>query len=125
MVAAPLGLAHLFGGGAVAAVDHVKEAVEQVAGIVRAGAGLRVVLNRENGLRGVPEAFQGLVVEVDVSGFAPGLLQGLGLDGKSVVLAGDLYPLGKEVLDGLVGSAVAEFELEGGGPEGQAQQLVP
>src|SRR5262245_38395082 len=45
------------------------EPVEQIVCVVRAGAGFRVVLDGKNGQLLVPEAFQGLVIEVDVGQF--------------------------------------------------------
>ena len=43
-----LGGGHLVGGWGLAGGHHVGEAVEEVRGVVRAGAGLGVVLDREN-----------------------------------------------------------------------------
>src|SRR6478672_8817420 len=46
--------------------NRFEELVEQRAGIVRAGSGLRMVLDREDGLGAVPESLHGAVVQVHV-----------------------------------------------------------
>ena len=45
--------------------------------------------------------------------------------GEPVILRGDFDPAGFQILDRLVGAAMAEFELEGLSAEGLAQNLVP
>ena len=45
-----LNFIHLIAGGAFACVDHVDEAIKEIAGIVWAGACFGVVLNREDRL---------------------------------------------------------------------------
>ena len=82
-----------------------------------------MVLDAEDRQPRVPEAFEGLVVEVDVARLDVGG-QGGGVDGEAVVLGGDLDLAGALVADRVVGAAVAELELEGLGAEGLAQELV-
>ena len=67
-------------------LEHLGEAVEQVGGVVGAGVGFGVVLDAEDGPVGVAEAFEGLVVEVFVGGFAADGFEGFGVDGEAVVL---------------------------------------
>ena len=105
-----LGVVHLFAGGGFAGFDHFGEAVEEVGGVVGAGAGFGVVLDGEDGFRFVAEAFEGVVVEVDVGGLAAFAGEGGGVDGEAVVLTGDFDLAGAGVADGLVAAAVAEFE---------------
>ena len=47
-------------------MDHLLEAREQRGGVVRAGAGLGVVLDGEGGEGFVAEALDGAVIQVDV-----------------------------------------------------------
>ena len=54
---------------------------------------------------------------------APG--DALVLDREAVVLGGDLDDAGAQVLDRVVGAAVAELELEGLHAERLRQELVP
>ena len=112
--------------------------IEQVQRVVRAWACLGVVLDA--GARHVAqhESLDGAVVEVHVRqlggaevGLPPQrLVAGDRVlapgpdDGEAVVLGGDLDLAGREVLDGMVGTAVAERELEGLEPDRPAQQLV-
>ena len=93
------------------AVHALGEAGEQVAAVVRAGAGLGVVLHAEGvGVAG-GEALAHAVVEVDVGevGDAGQRVDG---DGEVVVLARDLDVAGREVLDRVVGAVVAERQLD-------------
>ena len=111
-------------GDALAGEHGVDEAVEEGRGVVWARGGLGVVLDGEDVASGNVEAGDGVVVEVPVGDAgAPGLEAG-GVDGEAVVLAGDLDASGEGVEDGLVGAAVAELELVGGGAEGEGEELV-
>src|SRR3954454_13805913 len=98
--------------------DLVEEPVEEVEAVVRAGAGLGVVLDGAAGHIEERQALDGAVVEVEVAerrGAEIGLpADGLvGLDGllparaedrEAVVLRGDLDAAGLEVLDRVVGA---------------------
>src|SRR3954471_18827793 len=93
------------------------ERVEQAERVVRARPGLRVVLDAGGGDVEQPEARDGPVVEVHVrqlGGAELGLQPRAGLAGdrEAVVLGGDGDAPGREVLDWMVGAAVAERELE-------------
>ena len=102
------------------------------------GPGLGVVLDRRGGDVEQAQPLHGAVVEVDVrelGGAEVGLpahglvgVQARGAagrrDGEAVVLRGDLDPSRREVLDRVVGAAVAEGQLVGLQPDGLAQQLV-
>src|SRR3954469_2114254 len=107
--------------------DLLQEAVEEVEAVVRARAGLGVVLDGGAGHIEQRQALDGAVVEVDVrelGGAEVGLpaygrvgverlLAARPEDREAVVLAGDLHAPGLEVLDRMVGAAVAEGQLEG------------
>src|SRR5579875_3717496 len=126
----------LRGSAAARGGDLVDEAVEQVARVMRAGAGLRVVLDGRALDVAQPEALDRAVVEVDV-GELGGAELGLPAhrlvvldrarparaeDGEPVVLARDLGPAGREVLDRVVGAVVTERELVGLEPDRAAEQ---
>src|SRR4051812_42499038 len=103
-------------------LDLLKEPVEEVEAVVRARPGLGVVLDGPPGDVEERQALHGAVVEVDVRQLrgaevrlpAHGLVGGDRLlaagaeDGEAVVLRGDLDAPGLQVLDGMVGAAVAE-----------------
>src|SRR4051794_26354928 len=116
----------------------LQEAVEEVEAVVRAGARLRVVLDRPAGDVEQREALDGAVVEVQVRQLR-GAEVGLPPDGlvgvdrllsagaehrEAMVLRGDLDAAGLEVLHRVVAAAVAERQLEGLQAHGPAQQLV-
>src|SRR5262249_21747281 len=91
------------------ALPPLPGAREQIVGVVGAGAGLGVVLDRESRLPLDREALDGPVVQVEV-GDLGAAAEGFDVDGEAVVLGGDLYLAGGEVLDGLVAAVVAELE---------------
>ena len=118
---------------------QLQEAVEEVAGVVRARAGLGVVLDGAAGDVLEHQALDRAVVEVQVGELggaevgapsAPARRPRSGsppsgpADGEAVVLGGDVDPAGLEVLDRVVGAAVAEGELEGLEPDRPAEELV-
>src|SRR4051794_31483857 len=115
-----------------------EEAVEEMAGVVRAGAGLRVVLDGGAGDVAQDQALDRAVVEVQLRelgdaevGVPADRLVALDLrlaagadDGEAVVLGGDVDPPRLQVLDRVVGAAMAEGELVGLKADGAAEQLV-
>src|SRR5665809_166558 len=64
------------------------EALEQVAGVVRAGPGLGMILNAAADPRH-RESLDGVVVQVHMSEARRGRFHGLRVDGEAVVLEGD------------------------------------
>ena len=101
--------------------DQRPELIEQILAVVRAGGGLGVVLDAEDRQPLVPQALEGLVVQVDVAGLDVGGQRGR-IDGEAVVLGGDLDLAGSLVADRVIGAAVAELELEGLAAEGLAEE---
>src|SRR5208283_3247797 len=95
-----------------ASPDHRAEIVEEVLAVVRAGGGLGVVLHAEDRQALVPQALEGLIVEVDMAQLDVGWESG-GVDREAMILGGDLDLAGRYVPDRMVGAAVAELELEG------------
>src|SRR5215467_10734640 len=117
------------------------ERVELSGRIVRSGRGLRVILDAERGRVQQPDPLDHTVIEVDVADLGPaeGCVKRPGRikimhnegpavtgwrHGKPVVVAGDLYPAGGEVLDRLVDAAVPEPELVGAQAERPAEDLA-
>ena len=82
-----------------------------------------MVLDAEHRLSLMVEAFDGLVVEVDAVHHDVGG-QGGWINSETVVLGGDFDFAGFQFLDGLIGPAMAEFELEGFSADGLAKDLV-
>ena len=86
---------------------QVDEAVEQVVAVLRAGRGFGVVLHREDRLVLQAQAFVGAVEQRDVRRPRRPAGSASGIDDEAVVLAGDLDLAGGEVLDRMVGAAMA------------------
>ncbi len=107
-----------------AGFDHFVEVDEERVGVVRAGGGFGVILDREDGEFGVAEAFDGAVVEVELGDFGAAFFEGLRVGGEAVVLRGDGDFAGLQIFHGLVAAAVAELELEGGAAHGVREHLV-
>ena len=82
-----------------------------------------MVLHTIDRLGLVAEAFDGLIVEVDAIYYHVAR-QGGRVHGETVVLGSYFDFAGFQVFDGLVGAAMAEFELEGFAAVGLAQNLV-
>lgn len=91
---------------------------------MRAGSGFGVVLNAHNGLQTMTQAFDGAVIEINMGNLDTGW-QGVGVNGKTVVLRGDTHPTGREIFDRLIPSPVAEFEFEGLASQSGTKQLMP
>ena len=101
--------------------------VEQVPRIVWSRAGFGVVLHAAYGSFPMVESFNGTVVEVDVcqNNFVFVFLEHSGINGKSVVLTGDLPQLCLKVEYRMVGAAVPVVHFERLHTHGNAQKLMP
>ena len=104
-------------GAVFALLQHFREAREQVRGVQGARGGLGVVLDAEDLLGLVADAFDGVVVEVHV-GQLHVVRQRVRVDGEGVVLAGDLDAAGEDVAHRVVRAVVAELHLLGLGAQG-------
>src|SRR4051794_28687033 len=109
--------------------EALQELVEEAEAVVRPRPRLGVVLHAAGRDVERPDALDRAVVEVDV-GELDGAdlrldpLAGLARDREAVVLRGDGDPAGAQVLDRVVGAAVAERQLERLQPRGAREQLV-
>src|SRR5471030_2432796 len=89
--------------------------------VVRSGCGLRMELRGARTQLGVVEAFDGSVVQRRMR---DGLVVGR-RDGEAVVLRGDEDAARTVIEHGMVGSAVAERQLERLAPCREREQLMP
>lgn len=78
---------------------------------MRASGGFGVILHTEDGLGLVLEAFQRLIVQVDMGSFHIAW-QRVDIDRKPMVLGGDLNLVRELVQHRLIRPTVAELELE-------------
>ena len=85
-------------------------------------AGLRVVLDPEHRLVAVGHGRNGSVVEIEVGDLDLLRIQCGGIQGKAVVLTGDLNLSRRST--GMVESSMAVIEFVGGTTEGQSKNLI-
>src|SRR5687767_14547418 len=111
---------------------QVNKTIEEVAGVVRPGGGLWVVLHRKGPQPSVRicelQALDHVVVETDVADFGDavrGLLPFPGRgDRKPVIVSSDLDFAGSEVDHWLVDAAVPVPQLEGAEAKRPTEQLI-
>src|SRR5258708_5179056 len=111
-------------GTAFEIVHQFYEVVEQVVRIVRAGRSLGMVLDAEDGFAAMAEAFERVVIEIDVGEVDVVCVERLGVDREAVVVRGDFDASGGLVEDGMVAAAMSEFQFEGLAAEGEAEDLL-
>ena len=83
--------------------------MEEVVGVVGAGCGFGVVLDAEQRERFVAQAFEGLIVQVDVGELDFVGVDGVWIYGEVVVVGGDLNFAGGVVADRVIAAVMAEF----------------
>ena len=79
--------------------------------IVRAGRGFGVVLHAEDRLVAVAEAFQRLVVQVDVGDLDVAQVERIGIDREAVIVRGDLDLLVSSLRTGWLAPRCPNFSL--------------
>src|SRR5438876_1106203 len=104
-------------------VDQIDEALEEIMTVLRAGRSLRMVLHREDRLALNLQPFVGIVEERDVRR-SHAKRQGGRIDHEAVILAGDFHLAGFQVLDWMIGAAMAMMHLHGASAERQCQHLM-
>lgn len=90
---------------------------------MRAGRGFGMILDAINGFSFVAHALDGLIVEVDAVDLDR-IGKGMGIDCEAMVLGSDFDFAGFEVLNGLIGAAMAKFQFKCFSAESLAQDLV-
>src|SRR5581483_2422546 len=104
-------------------LDQLAELRKQRCGIVRSRRSFRLVLPTENRFMLMTHAFNALIVEVNpVDGDFR--RQTFRVNGKAMVLRGNLDFAGFKIFDRLIGAAMAKFELEGFAAKSLAEDLV-
>ena len=89
-------------------LNEIREFSEEVLRVVGSGSSFRVMLHGENRVLGAADAFDRLVVEIDVSDFSV-IGKGVIIGGKAMVLRGNGDLSGAKIFDRVVSSAVSEF----------------
>src|SRR5208282_2363117 len=105
------------------ALDQSLEAREQVARVVRARRGLRMVLYREKRRAQAAQSLDGLIVEIDVRKRGASR-HGFGVNRETVVLRGDLDAARAQIHHRMIRAVMAEAELVGPASQRQGQNLM-
>src|SRR5690242_18028954 len=103
--------------------DQASEPCEQVAGVVRPGRRLRMILHGEKRHAGPPQALDGLIVQIEMREFGASL-ERLGIDREAMVLGSDLHAVGAEVLHRVIRAVMAEAELVGFASKCETENLM-
>jgi len=90
--------------------------------ILRARARLGVVLHRKHRLADNPQSFIAVVEQRKMGGL-DSARQTIGLNDKAMILAGDLDRAGQQILDRMIGSAMAARHFAGAPAERQGEQI--
>src|SRR6185437_3525935 len=106
-------------------LHHLPEVAEQVVRIVRAGRRLRVILHGEQRQRLVPQPFQRLVVQVNVRQFLLVDVDRIWIDGKVVIVRGDLYLARGVIAHRMVAAMMAKLQFVSAPAQSQPAKLVP
>src|SRR5581483_11656174 len=105
-------------------LDHSHEVIEEIERVVRPWCRLGVVLHGDHGLAPVPEAFQRLIIQIDVRVFDIVLAQRVGIDGEAMILRGDLDAAAAQILDRMIAAAMSELQLVRPAAERESEQLM-
>src|SRR5262245_14307251 len=91
---------------------------------MRAGRRLGMILNAERGKRTVFKAFNGVVVQIDVSNVDFVHIQTFRVDSETVILRGNFHLLALDVQDGMISTMMPEFQFERPPPERETHNLM-
>src|SRR5215467_6114619 len=105
-------------------LHHLHEVLEQIVRVMRAGAGLRVILHAEQRQIAMAQALERRVVQIYVRQLDFGLRQRVGIDGKIVIVRGNLDFAGAKLLHRMIAAVMPELELVGLATERDAGELV-
>ena len=105
--------------------NHAVEILKERIGIIRTRGRFRVILDGENRQFLVPQTFDRLIVEVDLGHDGAAVLEGLRVRGKTVILRRNGNFARLQILDGLIATAMAEFQFERRATERVREHLMP
>ena len=105
-------------------LHHGDEIVEEVAGVVRSGRGLGMILHAEERQRAVAHAFVGVIVQIDVRDFDVARRERFGIHAEAVVLRRDFDFLRAQIFHRMIRAVMAEFQLECLAAQREAAELM-
>src|SRR5438093_7707894 len=91
---------------------------------MRARRRLGMILNAERGKSTVFKAFNGVVVQIDVSNVDFVHVQTFRVDSETVILRGNFHLLALDVQDRMISTVMPEFEFECPPPERETHNLM-
>ena len=92
-------------------IDQPHEVAEEIKRIMRPRRRLRMVLDSDHRLAAMAKALQRLIVQINVSKFHIIFAERIGIDCEAVILRGDLYAAGLQMLHRMITAAMAEFQF--------------
>src|SRR6266478_5954980 len=105
-------------------LHQLYEIVEEVPRVMRTGSGFGVVLHAKHGVIAQAEAFESLVVEIDVGDLAVSGVERIGIDGEPVIVRGYFHLVGELVDDRVVRATMSELHLVCFAAYRQAENLI-
>ena len=106
-------------------IHILRKPCKEIPAVLRSGTALRMILDGEDEIVPVFHPLHGIIQHVHMGHGKTGALQRLLFHRVAVVLAGDLYLSGGEILYRMVSSPVAELQFVGLPAVGQRQELMP
>ena len=88
------------------------EPVKEKSGVTGPGRSLRVILHGKHRQRFMPDAFNGVIIQIKLRNFHR-IGQAFALNGIAMILRGNVYPAGLHILNGMIYTPVAKFQLIG------------
>ena len=83
-----------------------------------------MILDAEERESAVAHALVRIIIQVDVRDFDVAGRQRIGVDGKAMILGGDLHVAGAHVFHGMIGAMMAKFQLVSAATQGETAKLV-
>src|SRR5882757_4171594 len=106
-----------------ALLKQVRELIEEVGSVMRAGRGFGMILNAEDRQFLVPHSLQGAVVQIYVCHFYAGR-QRVGIDCEPVILRRDRHLTAAQIFYGLVRAVMPKFQFVSRSTERGSENLM-
>ena len=84
-----------------------------------------MILHAEQRQSLMTQAFYSAIINIDMSNLQWQILQGFLIYSIAMILGRNMYSAIQQILNRLIGAAMAEFQLVGIGTQSQGNQLVP
>src|SRR5262249_7436262 len=105
-------------------LHHLHKILEQVMRVMRTGRCFGVILHAEKRQRAVAQAFERVVVQIDVGQLDIALLERIGIDSEVVVVRGDLNLAALKAFHRMIAAVVPELQLVCPATECETDELM-